>query len=116
MNREKLVLSINGLLHFINGSLGINRDNEVSGFELCEPLLDATAYNTYIETVGNKADTLYLRAKEALTEMTTYSYLIYIRRLSEKFNWKNKEVILALDYTDEDFYGDVQGLNIHGLQ
>ena len=46
--------------------------------------------------------------------MVTYSYLGYINRLSQKFNWKDKEVILAFDYTDEDFYGDVQGFDIYG--
>jgi len=115
MNRECLVFSISILRHFINNSLGLSREkHELTGFELAEPLLDSAAYNTYIETVGNKADTLYSRAKEGLTEMTTYSYLDYIKRLSQKFNWKEKEVMLAFDYTDEDFYGDVQGFNIFG--
>lgn len=115
MNRERVVSAINSLRSFINDSFGLHReDHAVSGFELSEPLLDSVAYNTYIETIGNKADTLYLRAKESLTEMTTYSYLDYIKRLSEKFGWKNKEFVLAFDYTDEDFYGEVQGLDIHG--
>ena len=115
MNRERLVSNIGGLRHFIDASLSLQRyKHEITGFELSESLLDAAAYNTYIETVGNKADTLYLRAKEALTEMTTHSYLEFIRRTSEKFDWKNKNVMLAFDYTDEDFYGDVQGFAIHG--
>lgn len=114
MKPERLALSINGLRHFINGSFGLSRANEVSGFELSEPLLAAAAHNTYIETVSNKADTLYLRAKDSLTEMTTYSYLAYLKRLSDKFGWKEKELMLAFDYTDEDFYGDVQGFSIHG--
>lgn len=115
MNRERLVFSTGILRHFINNSLGLSRgDNDVTGFELSESLLDAAAYNTYIETVGNKADTLYKRTKEGITEMVTYSYLDYIKRLSQKFNWKDKEVILAFDYTDEDFYGDVQGFSIYG--
>jgi len=115
MNRKSLVFSISILRHFINNSLGLSKEkHELTGFELTEPLLDSVAYNTYIETIGNKADTIYLRAKEALTEMTTYSYINYIKRLSEKFDWKNKEVVLAFDYTDEDFYGDVQGFSIHG--
>jgi hypothetical protein len=46
--------------------------------------------------------------------MVTYSYLDYIRRLSEKFEWKKKDVMLAFDYTDEDFYGKVEGFSIHG--
>lgn len=115
MNRERLVFTIGILRHFINNSLALNKEeHELTGFELVEHLLDAVAYNTYIETVGNKADTLYLRAKESLTEMTSYAYLDYIQRLSKKFNWKDKGVILAFDYTDEDFYGDIQGFDIHG--
>ncbi|MCG2688048.1 transposase [Candidatus Parcubacteria bacterium] len=115
MNRERLVFSIGILRHFINGCFALNRKkNKVSGFELAEHLLDAAAYNTYIETIGNKADILYLRSKEALTEMTTYSYLDYIKRLSRKLNWKENDFMLAFDYTDEDFYGDVQGFDIHG--
>ena len=115
MNRERLVFSIGILRHFINNSLGLSRENNlITGFELAEHLLDAAAYNTYIGTIGNKADTIYLRIKQCLTEMATYSYLDYIKRLSQKFNWKDKELILAFDYTDEDFYGDVQGFDIHG--
>ena len=115
MNREKTVSQINSLRYFIDNSLGTKRViHTISGFELSEPLLDAVAYNTYVETVGNKADTMYLRLHESLTEMTTYSYLDYIKLLSEKFGWKNKEFVLAFDYTDEEFYGEVQGLDIHG--
>ncbi|MBU4000598.1 transposase [Patescibacteria group bacterium] len=114
INHEQLVLSCNILRHFINESLGLDRSKNVSGFELCEPLLDAVAYNTYIETVSNKADILYLRIKESLSEMTTYSYLNYISRLSKKLELNEKKVMLAFDYTDEDFYGDVQGFDIHG--
>lgn len=114
INRERLVVSVNALRHFINNSLGLSRQHEVSGFELSESLLDAAAYNTYVETVSNKADTLYLRAKESLTEMTTYSYLAFLKRLSDKFGWREKEIMLAFDHTDEDFYGDVQGFAIHG--
>ena len=115
MNREKLVFSIGILRHFIDDSLALSSDkNVINGFALSEQLLDAAAYNTYIETIGNKSDTLYLRTKEGLTEMVTYSYLNYIERLSLKFGLKDKKLVLAIDYTDEDFYGDVQGVDIHG--
>jgi len=115
MNRNRLVFSIGILRHFINDSLGLEKPKQsVTGFELNEVLLDAAAYNTYVETVSDKTDTLYLRIKESITSMTTYSYLDYIRRLSEKFDWKEKKFILAFDYTDENFYGDAQGFSIHG--
>lgn len=113
VNREKLVASITSLRHFINDSLAVH-NNPINGFHLSEHLLDAAAYNTYIETLGNKADTLYSRAEEAITEMTTHSYCDQIRRLSKKFNWKEMDIMLAFDYTNENFYGNVQGLDIHG--
>jgi len=112
---DKLTFNNRILKHFINGSLGVSPESHnVSGFELVPFLFETAACNTYIETVSNKADTLYLRVKESLTEMTTYSYLDYMKRLSSKFEWKNKEFVLAFDYTDEEFYGEVQGFYIHG--
>src|SRR3989344_5415916 len=115
MDRERTVSLIHSLRHFIDDSLGTQRiTHSVSGFELSEPLLSSAAYNTYVETVGDKADTLYLRLKESLSEMTTHSYLDCMKRLSKKFDWKNKQFMLAFDYTDEEFYGEVQGLDIHG--
>lgn len=115
MNKERLIFSIGILRHFINNSLCLSNEiNKMTGFELSSPLLEAAAYNTYLETVSNKADTLYLRIKEIVVPMITDAYLNYIRRLSEKFGWKDKEFMLAFDYTDENFYGEVQGLNIFG--
>jgi len=115
MNETKLMFSLGILKHFINNALNLSYERkEVTGFELIVPLIEAAAHNTYVETVSDKADALYLRAKESLISRMTYAYLNYIRRISEKINLSKKEVILAFDYTNEDFYGNVQGLNIHG--
>jgi len=115
INPDRLTCSNRTLKHFINNSLGIeDRSDNVSGFYLVPYLIEASAHITYVETVCNKADTLYSRIKAGLTEMTTYSYLEIIKRLSQRFDWKNKEPVLAFDYTDEEFYGEVQGLDIHG--
>lgn len=46
--------------------------------------------------------------------MIEHAYLNYIKRISDNISLAEKEVILAFDYTDEDFYGDVQGFDIHG--
>ncbi|MBU4087037.1 MAG: transposase [Nanoarchaeota archaeon] len=100
---------------FINNSLDLSDDRlEVTGYELISPLLNAVACNTYVETIGNKADTLYLRCKESLISVMEHAYLNYIKGVSSKFKLNEKPVILAFDYTDEDFYGDVQGFDIHG--
>ena len=115
MDESKLVFDVKILKHFINNSLGLSYEkHDITGYELLFPIMNASSHNTYIETVSDKADTLYRRAKESLTGMMTHAYLNYIGRLSEKFELNKKEVILAFDYTDENFYGDVQGFEIHG--
>jgi len=115
MDENKISFNLGTLKHFINNSLGLDYEsNKVTGFEILNSIIDASANNTYVETVGDKADTLYRRIKESPISMTTYAYLNYIKRLSAKLKLNEKEVILAFDYTDEDFYGDVQGFDIHG--
>jgi len=46
--------------------------------------------------------------------MMEHAYLNYIKGVSNKLKLSEKKVILAFDYTDEDFYGEVQGFDIHG--
>ena len=115
MNEDKLCFNLKMIKKFINHSLGLSDDKfEITGYELLSPLLNAAAYNTYVETIGNKADTLYLRCKESMISMMEYAYLNYIKGVSNKFKLNEKKVILAFDYTNEDFYGEVQGFDIHG--
>lgn len=115
MNEDKLVFDLKILKKFINYSLGLNYEKfDITGYELLNPILQASAYNTYIETISNKSDTLYVRTKESLVSMMEHAYIHYIKNVSSKFELNKKEVILAFDYTDEDFYGDVQGFDIHG--
>jgi hypothetical protein len=115
MNEDKIVFDLKILKKFINNSLGLNYEKyDITGYELLSPILKASAYNTYIETISNKTDTLYLRIKESLVSMMEHAYLNYIKNISLKFNLNEKEVILAFDYTEEDFYGEVNGFNIHG--
>jgi len=103
------------LNHFIDNALGLSYEtHKMTGYELLFPLLSSASHNTYIETLGNKADTLYEDIKSAQKSMTTFSYLDYIKRISKRFELHNKNVILAFDYTDEDFYGEAQGFDIHG--
>src|SRR3989338_6162511 len=115
MDENKISFNLGTLKHFINNSLGLSyEDYKITGFELLNSIMDASVKNTYVETVGDKADTLYRRIKESPISMTTYAYLNYIKRLSAKLKLNDKEFILAFDYTDENFYGDVQGFDIHG--
>ena len=66
MDENKISFSLGILKHFINDSLGLNyEDNKITGFELLNSIMGASAHNTYVETVGDKADTLYRRIKES---------------------------------------------------
>jgi len=115
MNEDSLCFSLKMIKKFINYSLDLSDDkNDVTGYGLLYPLLQASSCNTYVETISDKADTLYLRCKESMISMVEHAYLNYIRGISNKFKLNEKEVILAFDYTDEDFYGNVQGFDIHG--
>jgi hypothetical protein len=115
MNEKRLCVTLEFLMKFIDTSLGTDPGKDkLKGFDLLVPIIESCAYNSYIETIGNKTDTIYLRAKNSLISMMEYAYLDYIKVISEKFNLRDKEVILAFDYTEEDFYGDVQGFDIHG--
>ena len=114
MNEKRLCVTLEYLMNFIDTSLGTEEEDKLRGFDLLVPIIESCAYNSYIETLGNKTDTIYLRAKNSLISMMEYAYLNYIKIVSNKFKLNEKQVILAFDYTDEDFYGDVQGFNIHG--
>ena len=101
---------------FLDRALGIDSSQKqtVSGRQLTAAIVTASSHNTYVETVSDKADTLNRHIKASLTSMGTHAYLEQIRRFARIKDWKTKNVILAIDYTDEDFYGDVQGFDIHG--
>lgn len=90
INKQKISRSITTIRTFINVSPGISLEKSIlTGFELSKPLLDAAAYNTYLETVGNKADTLYAHAKNSMTEMITHAYIDLIRAISPALEWKS---------------------------
>jgi len=92
INETKLMFNLGTLKHFINNSLDLSYNkNSITGYELINSLTEASAYNTYIETLSNKADTLYLRIKECLPAMSRDAYLNYISRLSKKLELNKKK-------------------------
>lgn len=115
MNEKTLCVNLEFLMKFIDESLGIDRTtNNLNGFDFIAPLIETSAYNSYLENISNKTDTIHSRIKDSLMSMMEQAYLSYIKGISNKFKLNEKEVILAFDYTGEDFYGDVQGFDIHG--
>jgi len=101
---------------FLDRALGIDssQKNIVSGRQLTAALICAASHNTYVETVSDKADTLNRREKESIASMMMYAQLEQTKRFARIKNWNEKNVVLAIDYTEENFYGDVQGFDIHG--
>ena len=101
---------------FVNECLGIdpNEKEKLSGFEYTHDLLKAAMANTYVETVGDKADSMHLAIKAVDVEDVYGSYLRMVKRIGRKMDLNEREVILAFDYTDEDFYGEIGGRWIHG--
>ncbi len=115
MNEKTLCVNLEFLMKFIDESLGIDRTtNNLNGFDFIAPLIETSAYNSYLENISNKTDTIHSRIKDSLISMMEHAYLNYIKGISNKFKLNEKEVVLAFDYTDEEFYGDVQGFDIHG--
>src|SRR3989344_1860456 len=115
MNEKRLCRSLDALMWFMDESLGFDRQTKnINGFDFVVPLTESFAYNSYLENVSNKTDTFYLRTKGSLISMMEHAYLNYIKRISNNIKLNEKPVILAFDYTDEDFYGEVQGFDIHG--
>lgn len=115
MNRENLVASFNTVRHFIDDALGISKETRsIAGFEYAKDILEAAAYNTYLETNSKRSDNLYGLIKYALPEMAKHSYLNFLTHVSKRTKLSEKNVILAFDYTDENFYGEAKGFDIYG--
>ena len=115
MNEDKLCFSLKMIKKHINYALDLSDDKyKITGYNLLPMLLESASCNTYIETISNKSDTFYLRCKVSLISMIEHAYQNYIKGISNKLKLNEKEVVLAFDYTDEDFYGEVQGFDIHG--
>jgi len=100
---------------FIDRSLNLKpKEKFLSGFYYERELLKASVANTYVETVGNRADSLHLAIKNVPISNIYWEYLKTVEILGTRFGLNEKDVVLAFDYTDEDFYGDPQGFWIHG--
>ena len=112
---DSLIRSVKTIKKFIDNSFHLsNEKNKITSFQLIFPLTNASAHNTYVETVSNKADIIYHHSKEMYMSGLTQAYRDFIKMISKRFKLHDKNVMLAFDYTDEDFYGNVQGFDIHG--
>ena len=111
LNEQRLVRSKRTIRRFLEEGIGIPNGTSRA---CVSAVLEACAYNTYVETVSNKADTLYSYARCAEMDMAVWAYRDWISQLVKRVHLSEREVMLAFDYTDEEFYGDVQGFDIQG--
>lgn len=70
--------------------------------------------NTYVETVGNRANSLSAAIHESALKDIADSYISVISVVTRHVGLSSKNAMLAFDYTDEDFYGELSSMWIHG--
>ncbi|MGC8699122.1 MAG: transposase [Candidatus Acidifodinimicrobium sp.] len=115
INVSRLLTSLSALERFTNESLGLSHHSpNLSGFHYNRDLLKAAVANTYVETVSNRSDSLYLAIENSSPSSIKNSLFSRISAISKPSGIKGKKSIIAFDYTTEDFYGDVDDRWIHG--
>ncbi len=115
MNRDRLHASLRTLEHFTNDSLSLKHHTPyLSGFHYNRDLLQAAVANTYVETVGNRSDSLYLAIENSTVDATKDSLFSRMPAITKPSRLDEKRCMIAFDYTTEDFYGDRDSLWIHG--
>ena len=113
--RDRYFRTLKTMDTFVDCALGLTpRGPSLSGFHYNKELLRAAMANTYLETVGNRADSIHIAIKKVPASNIYWAYRKTVEVLGTKFNLNEQDIILAFDYTDEDFYGDVQGMWIYG--
>jgi hypothetical protein len=114
MNKDRLISSLKTLEHFTNDSLGLkHHSSSLSGFNYNRDLLKAAVAYSYMETVGNRSDSLYLAIENSSPSSIKNSLFSRISAIS-KPSVTEERCIIAFDYTTDDFYGEVNDRWIHG--
>ncbi len=75
------------------------------------PIIEAARSNCYVENTGNKADSLHRRIKQTYEEDIVKAYTKIIFPLLKYQRIHNP--LIAIDFTDENFYGLFSDINLH---
>ena len=116
----RLLTSLSALERFTNDALGLGHDaGYLNGFHFNRELLKAAVASTYLETVCDRVDSIHLAIERYPVNDTVKgirdSLFSRISALSRKSLLENDyPIMIAFDYTHEDFYGDRDSLWIHG--
>ena len=114
LNRERVYRTLTTLDVFVDRTLClVSKSETLSGFHYNRDLLKSAMANTYLETVGSRADSIHMAIKSV---PMPYVYTEYIRSVGifgPKTGFAEHDAVLAFDHTDEDFYGKLEGTWIH---
>lgn len=114
LSKDRLVATARGLETFINDALGLRPfGKSLSGFDFLPDLLLAAFGRTYVETIGNHADRLHQAIRKTPMQQVIQAYLNRTKAIGKRFDLASKEVILAFDHTDEEYYGKLSSPYLH---
>jgi hypothetical protein len=109
-NPTRLMTSLSVLERFINDTLRLKHDpGYLNGFHFNRELLKAAVTSTYLETVGNRADSIHLAierypAKDTVKGISDALFSRISAAMSMKLISDNTDpIMIAFDYTHEDF-------------
>lgn len=88
-----------------------NRNTIILHKDYLYPILEASRSNCYVENTGNKADSLHRRIKQTYEEQIAEAYKKTILSLLKYHRITNPTI--AIDLTDEEFYGLYSDLYLH---
>ncbi len=99
---------------FVDRALSLRQKSpELSGFHCNRELLRAAMANTYLETVGERADSIHLAIGKVPMSAVYYGYLKTLQVMDRRSDFSAHDAVLAFDCTDEDFYGRLNGIWMH---
>lgn len=111
---DKLVATVRGLERFANDALGLQRrGGTLSGFEYTHDLLMAAMLNAHVETFSEHADSLHAAIKKAPIQQVAHAYLHRAKAIGARHDMSEHDVVLAFDYTEEDYYGKLDSPWLH---
>ncbi len=114
LNRERVFRTLTTLDIFMDRALKLRpKSPELSGFHYNREMLRAAMANTYLETVGSRADSIQMAVKSAPMSDIYWEYLKTVKVLRKRTSFAEHDAVLAFDTTDEDFYGHPETMWIH---
>ncbi len=114
LNADRLHRALVTVDIFMDKALCLVPKSELlSGFHYNRDLLKAAMANTYLETVGSRADSIHLAVKNVPMSYVFTEYIHTLQVLAPRTGFSGHDAVLAFDHTDEDFYGELEDTWLH---